>query len=219
MLTSGISFINFKIKNSSSSIKKNFLSTLKSNNRIIDSLGKGYKYSYKKSNITNYKKFKNVRIIAMGGSILGTQTIYEFLKHKIKKNFTFVNNLQNTNKKNQKKKYLNLVVSKSGNTIETIVNFNILAKKNDKNIFITENKQNYLNNLAKKLKSEIIHHNNYIGGRYSVLSEVGMLPAELMGLKANNFKQFNLLVKNKKFINSIINNVSSTLYLIKKKKI
>ena len=218
MLTSGISFINFKIKNSSSSIKKNFLSTLKSNNRIIDSLGKGYKYSYKKSNITNYKKFKNVRIIAMGGSILGTQTIYEFLKHKIKKNFTFVNNLQNTNKKNQKKKYLNLVVSKSGNTIETIVNFNILAKKNDKNIFITENKQNYLNNLAKKLKSEIIHHNNYIGGRYSVLSEVGMLPAELMGLKANNFKQFNLLVKNKKFINSIINNVSSTLYLIKKKK-
>ena len=36
---------------------------------------------------------------------------------------------------------------------------------------------------AKKLKAEIIHHNNFIGGRYSVLSEVGMLPAELMGLK------------------------------------
>ena len=35
-----------------------------------------------------------------------------------------------------------------------------------------------------KAKSQtVIHHNNFIGGRYSVLSEVGMLPAELMGLK------------------------------------
>ena len=32
------------------------------------------------------------------------------------------------------------------------------------------------------MKSEIVHHNNFIGGRYSVLSEVGMLPAELMDL-------------------------------------
>ena len=73
-------------------------------------------------------------------------------------------------------------------------------------------------NLAKKLKSDIIHHNNYIGGRYSVLSEVGMLPAELMGLKASNFRQLNNLIKNKRFINSLISNVSSTLYFIKKKK-
>ena len=48
------------------------------------------------------------------------------------------------------------------------------------------------------MKSEIIHHNNFIGGRYSVLSEVGMLPAELMGLKTDDFKQFNSLIKNKK---------------------
>ena len=73
--------------------------------------------------------------------------------------------------------------------------------------------------LAQKLKSEIIHHNNYIGGRYSVLSEVGMLPAELMDLKPNNFRQFNSLIKNKKFVDALVSNVSSTLYLIKKKKI
>ena len=30
----------------------------------------------------------------MGGSILGTEAIYDFLKHKIKKNFYFINNLQ-----------------------------------------------------------------------------------------------------------------------------
>ena len=37
-----------------------------------------------------------------------------------------------------------------------------------------------------------------------------MLPAELMGLKSSNFRQLNNLVKNKKFINSLISNVSST---------
>ena len=50
------------------------------------------------------------------------------------------------------------------------------------------------------MKSEIIHHNNFIGGRYSVLSEVGMLPAELMGLDYKKFRQFNLLIKNKNFL-------------------
>ena len=71
-----------------------------------------------------------------------------------------------------------MIVSKSGNTLETIVNSNIFINKRDKNIFITENKKNYLNLLAQKLKAEIVHHNNFIGGRYSVLSETGMLPAE-----------------------------------------
>ena len=116
----------------------------------------------------------------------------------------------------KKKKITNLVISKSGNTIETIVNSNILIKKKDKNIFITENKKNYLYLLAEKLKAEIVHHNNFIGGRYSVLSEVGMLPAELMGLNPNSFRQLNSLIKNKNFVNSLISNVSATLFLIKK---
>ena len=69
------------------------------------------------------------------------------------KNNQNLNNLQN--QKNDKKNFLNLVVSKSGNTIETIVNSNILINKNDQNIFITENKKSYLRDLAEKLKSEI----------------------------------------------------------------
>ena len=56
----------------------------------------------------------------------------------------------------------------------------------------------YLNLLAK-LKSEIIEHKNFVGGRYSVLSEVGMLPAELMGFNEKKFKRFNYLIKNKSF--------------------
>ena len=45
-----------------------------------------------------------------------------------------------------------------------------------------------------------------------------MVPAELMGLKSENFRQLNLLIKNKKFINSLIANVNSTLFYIKNKK-
>ena len=154
----------------------------------------------------------------MGGSTLGAQAIYDFLKPKIKKNFEFIDNLQPIRKKKDNKNYTNFIISKSGNTIETIANSNILIKKKDKNIFITENKNNYLYLLAQKLKAEIIHHNNYIGGRYSVLSEVGMLPAEFMGLKTNNFKQLNNLIKNKNYLNCLISNVGSIIKFIKNKK-
>ena len=217
MLTKGVKFTNFKTKKKSLLIKKKLISLLKSKNEILNSLSQNYKDNFTKKILLKYKRNTNYRVIGMGGSSLGTQTIYDFLKYKIKKKFVFSDNLQvNLNK--DKKKYTNLIVSKSGNTIETIVNANIFIKKKDRNIFITENKNSYLLNLAKKLKSDIIHHNNYIGGRYSVLSEVGMLPAELMGLKASNFRQLNNLIKNKRFINSLISNVSSTLYFIKKKK-
>jgi glucose-6-phosphate isomerase len=199
-------------------ISKIIKEVLNENSQTIKSLSKGYKYSYNKKQLSKYKQSLNFRVIGMGGSILGTQAIYNFLKHKIKKKFTFVNNLQNKQKKESKKNYVNLIVSKSGNTIETILNSNILIKKNDKNIFITENKKNYLNILAEKLKSEIIYHNNFIGGRYSVLSEVGMLPAELMGLNSDHFKQLNSLIKNKFFFDSLVKNVESSFYLIKKKK-
>ncbi len=212
---------NFQIKFSKNIYKKIISKLLKEilseNNQIIKSLGKNYKYSYNKNLFNKYKKFSNYRMIGMGGSILGTKSIYDFLKHKIKKKFVFVNNLQSIQLK-EKKKFMNFVVSKSGNTIETIVNSNILIKKNEKNIFITENKNSYLYSLAEKLKAEIVHHNNFIGGRYSVLSEVGMLPAELMGLKTEKFKQFNSLIRNKIFFTSLVQNVASIFFLLKKKR-
>ena len=219
MLTSSISFKNFQLKQKDLKVKKELKNLLNSNNQILLSLGKKYKSSFINKKIKRFKKFNHFRIIGMGGSTLGTQAIYDFLKFKIKKNFIFIDNLQIYKKKINNKKIVNLVVSKSGNTIETIVNSNIYINKNDKNIFITENKKNYLYLLAERLKAEIVHHNNFIGGRYSVLSEVGMLPAELMGLDPNKFRQLNSIIKNKKFISSLISNVNNSLFLIKKKKI
>ena len=217
MLTSGINFFNFKKKVKNKNIKKHLIDLINKNSPIIQSLSKNYKDKFDKSFLNKIKKKKNYRLLGMGGSTLGSQAIYQFFGNIVKNNFEFIDNLQS--KKNfNKKKYTNLIISKSGNTIETIVNANILIKKKDANYFITENKKNYLHLLAKQLKADVIEHNNFIGGRYSVLSEVGMLPAELMGLKSKNFRQFNSLIKNKKFINNLINNVASTIYFIKKRK-
>ena len=218
MLTTGISFINFKVKSKISRVKKELRFLINQKNQVIISLSKNYKNNFNKKILNKYKKFKNFQIIGMGGSILGAKAIYDFLKYKIKKNFLFVDNLQASQKLDKKKSFVNLIISKSGNTTETIVNANILIKKKDRNIFITENRDSYLYLLAEKLKAEIIHHNNYIGGRYSVLSEVGMLPAELMGLNSSSFKHLNNLIKNKRFINALVSNVSSILYFSKKKK-
>ena len=212
-------FKNFLNIKTNKKIKKDFLSLIKNQPAVFETLKSTYKYSYSKKLISKYKKFSKIRVIGMGGSILGTEAIYDFLKKKIKKKLTFVNNLNsNADYFQDKNIYLNLIISKSGNTLETIVNANTLIKDKEKNIVITENKESYLTNLASKLKAEIFEHKNYVGGRYSVLSEVGMLPAELMNLSESKFKQFNSLIKNKTFINNLINNVSSTLSLIKSKK-
>jgi len=220
MLTSTINFKNFKKKNKliEIQIKNKLNSLLNEKNFILESLKKSYKNSYSKKKLAKYNKINNFKVIGMGGSTLGTQTIYDFFRNKIKKNFIFIDNLNQKKIKIRGNKNLNLVVSKSGNTIETIVNSNIYIKRGDKNIFITENKDNYLRRLAHKLKADVVHHNNFIGGRYSVLSEVGMLPAELMGLNTIRFKQLNSLIKNKKFINALITNVSAKLNYLKNKR-
>ena len=217
MLTKNLIFENFVNKKVNLKLKKYLKELISSKNEVMNSLSRGYKYSYTKKSIKKLKGYKDIRIFGMGGSSLGTLAIYDFLKHKINKNFYFLTNL-NQKIKFPKKKYLNLVISKSGNTLETIVNSNLYINKNDKNILVSDNKKSILREISMKLKSDIIDHNNFIGGRYSVLSEVGMLPAELMGLDSRKFKKFDDLVTNKKFLNSLIINVSNILELIKRKK-
>ena len=218
MLTKNISLKSFLRKGGEKKIKERFKSILVEKNELFNSMSKNYNDSFNSQKIKKICSKKDIRIIGMGGSILGTQAIYFFLKDKIKKKFYFINNLEPQKKKDDGKKKINIIVSKSGNTLETISNVNIYIKKKDRNIFITENKKSYLYELASKLKAEIIYRNNFIGGRYSVLSEVGMLPAELMGLNPNKFRQFNNLIQNKKYLNLLIQNTNSILHFSKVKK-
>ncbi len=220
MFKKNIFFKNFLIKRNklfNKKIIKEYRKIIEEENEIIFSLDKKYNDSFSSKTLKKFTKIKNVILIGIGGSILGAKAIYNFLNFS-KKKFYFVDNYISSSFRNIKNPKITLVISKSGNTLETITNSNILIKQKDKNVFITENKKNYIKILANNLKSEVIHHNNFIGGRYSVLSEVGMLPAQLMGYKPERFRKLNQLVKDKYFFNSLINNVSNIFQLSKKNK-
>ena len=181
---------------------------LEINNRekTLSILNKKFKLNFVLNDLKKFEKFNTVALIGMGGSILGAEAIYNFLEEKIKKKFYFFNDLNEKrliNLKNKKNlsKILFVIISKSGSTIETLTNtflLNIL-KKNSKNIIIiSENKNNLLLKLSKKLNIFYIEHKNYIGGRFSVLSEVGLLPAYLMGTNISDLKSNVGLFLNKK---------------------
>ncbi len=202
---------NKKLEKSFSNIFNHIYKNINTSKDVFNSFSNKFKFNFKSSDLIKFRKFKNVVIVGMGGSILGAEAIYFFLKKKIKKKFIFLNNLDENKldliKKDKKlNQILFIVISKSGNTIETLTNIcalKIIKKKSKNIIVITEKKQNQLYSLVKKMDLFHIEHRKYIGGRYSILSEVGMIPAYLMGLNINNFRK-NLLKhfkdKNKNYL-------------------
>ena len=219
MLTSNIKFKVFEKSKKKLKIIKIFDEIKKKlndkSNLFFLSLTNKYNYSFSKKDLRKYKNFSNYRLIGMGGSSLGAKAIYFFLRFRIKKKFEFFDNIRIDELK--KSKSLNIVISKSGNTLETISNFNSLD--NVKNsIFLSEYKNNYLKKVSNELRKEIFEHKDYIGGRYSVLSETGMLPACLMGLDYKKFKRLDYLIGNRNFQKQLILNVSSILDFHNRKK-
>ena len=183
---------------------------------LLDSYQKDYDFYFSKEMVKKFSKCDNIIIIGMGGSILGTKSIYSFLNKKIKKRIFFFDNLDlnlnfNYNKIKNLKKSCFIVSGKSGKTIETIINLAAIFSKKlikDKLIIIAQPTDNALMDIAKKYEAEVIEHKEFISGRYSVLSETGMFPAALMGLDLIKFKNLNKLIKNKIFISTLIQNVA-----------
>ena len=177
-------------------IYTNLKREIKNKNKTLNVLDEKFKLNFRLKDLSKYKKFKTIVIIGMGGSILGANAIYDFFRFTIKKKVYFFddldeNKLSSLKKKEYLPKILFIIISKSGNTIETLSNtfaLNII-KKNSKNIIlISERKNNVLFSLSKKLNLFYIEHNPNIGGRYSVLSEVGIIPAYLMGININRLR-------------------------------
>ena len=212
--TQSLHLNNGYLKNQSLKFKKIFSeisNDVHNTNKNLNVLDKNFKFNFNIKDLKKFKKFSTIALIGMGGSILGAEAIHNFLNKKIKKRVFFFNNLDEDNltqfkKKENLSKILFIVISKSGNTIETISNaFSLnIMKKNSKNvILISEKKNNLLFFLSKKLNLFHLEHKNHIGGRYSVLSEVGLVPAYLMGINIfklrSNIQQF-LKKKNKIFL-------------------
>ncbi len=143
--------------------------------------------------------YKKILVLGVGGSSLGGKTL-SALKFQNKLEFlesidtaTVTNCLEKIDLKNT----FFLVISKSGETIETICQTLIILDKLQKAkiknfakqfLFVTESHTNSLAKIAKKIGAEITPHSNKIGGRYSCFSIVGLLPAVLAGLDAKKIR-------------------------------
>ena len=123
---------NIKISNIISELNKD----LNNSKKTINVLSKNFKFNFQAKDLSRFKKFKKIALIGMGGSILGSEAIYNFLQNKVKKKIHFFNNLDNEKLLNFKKEIklrdvLFLIISKSGDTVETLTNsliLNILKK-------------------------------------------------------------------------------------------
>ena len=207
-------------------VVKNIFLNLDRKKNTLHVLSKKFDLNLSYSKLKKFKNLKSVILIGMGGSILGAKAIYSFLEKKINKNFIFLDNLDQLKVRKIEKnidlnKSLFIIISKSGNTLETLVNTNLLKDFiNHKNtIIITEKKKNLLNTFANNKKILHINHKDFIGGRYSVLSEVGMVPAFLMGLKLNLFRKNILNFFKSKEKTFLIDSIIKLGHIYKSKKI
>jgi len=92
-----------------------------------------------------------------------------------------------------------LVVSKSGGTAETLTQFAICldavrktlgtSDVGDRFLLVTVPKDNPLRTLGKRYGMRILDHDPGIGGRFSVLSNVGILPALIAGLDGARIRE------------------------------
>ena len=124
-----------KNKKKLNKIIKNIYNNLDYKKDTFHTFSKKFILNFKKLQLSKFTKYKTVIMIGMGGSTLGSHSIYSFLKKKISKKFIFLDNLDQIKIEQIKKKIkfqntLFIIISKSGNTIETLVNCNLLKKKN-----------------------------------------------------------------------------------------
>jgi len=157
-----------------------------------------------------YQKIKEAKIlilIGIGGSSLGTQAIYETLRGEFnfgkekkfpqtifldKSNVAYLNDVLNFLKQQTKsnREILIVLISKSGTTLESLINFNVLWQflkrrgTNFKNnvVVITE-RNSLLWQTAEKENFTLLEIPKAVSGRYSVFSSVGLFP--LAALKIN----------------------------------
>lgn len=138
-------------------------------------------------------KYKRFAVVGIGGSSLGIQVLSQFFA---KTNFTFFDNVDAVEFASQMQRIapLNevgwLFISKSGQTIETLAVLDFIdqiytQEKLDlasQSIVITEEKSSALSDWAHARKVTQYEVPVAVGGRFSAFSNVGLVPAYLMGL-------------------------------------
>ena len=172
---------------------------------------KNYFNSYN-LNIFKNKSFRT-HVLGMGGSSLSSKLLGQFIEpSNIEKKLFFydnpspirIRNLLSNLKIGKKDKFI--FISKSGNTIETkyfihliisILKQKKVSKFYENFIFITEDKNNYMKNFAKKKNILCFDHDPKIGGRFSIFSITAVLPLISVGHSIDKIlRSFNKAKKN-----------------------
>lgn len=195
--------VNFKKAQAASKILQKELQL--EENQILQSFTKKYQ-----QNIKNYKKKINIKnkkkvVIGLGGSSAGSKAIANYVNEEIiffdNLDYNHLNNfLHKTNLEN----YFFYIISKSGNTFETLAILNLIISHNvnvskeklfEQIVIITENNNNFLKKFIDKNRITFIEHNPKIGGRFSVLSETGIIPLDVkeIDISKSSEKYLNLL--------------------------
>ena len=195
-------------------------------NFFFNTLSEQYqKNLFLKKIILKKKLHKNILIVGMGGSVLGTKMLSSFFG--LDKNYYFLDSLNNSAVNDLIRKDLSkfsiFIISKSGQTLETLTNCNIILnnfnkrkKEISKNFIIISERNSILFNFAKKNNILFFEHNINLSGRYSVLSEAGLLMFNLDYKKI--IQGINSVLK-KDLKKNLINNAATLLTLITKSKI
>jgi glucose-6-phosphate isomerase len=146
----------------------------------------------------------DIVVLGIGGSSLGGRALAELRAHGAKPNIVFYDNpdpfsYADALARHDLKTTRFIAISKSGGTPETLAQVLAAADAIDKAgggkymkqhfIAVTEPNNSALRKFATEIGAPILDHPTGIGGRYSVMTVVGMLPALLMGLNAKAFRE------------------------------
>ncbi|MBI5754627.1 glucose-6-phosphate isomerase [Candidatus Peregrinibacteria bacterium] len=187
-------------------------------------------------------KYESVVVLGIGGSALGTIAIASAMKHLfenelLKKKTPKLYILDNVDPNLLAeiedvidcKKTLWIVVTKSGKTPETLAQFshfkNLLEQKkrriNEHFVIITDKNADFLRNIAKKEKIPVFDIPENVGGRFSVLTAVGLLPSAIIGIDTEKFLKGARNMRDKFFSEKWEENLSFQIatfqYLLSKK--
>lgn len=151
---------------------------------------------------TLQKNFKHIVCLGVGGSSLGAQVLARFAGLHQKPQLHFIDNVSASTIENLLESIpladtALLAVSKSGGTIDTMLQALILVDAFEKEnlplnehiMVVTEPKESPLEKLATKYNLQTLEHDPNIGGRYSILSVVGVLPALIAGTDVKAIRQ------------------------------
>jgi len=158
-------------------------------------------------------KQSNIVVIGIGGSSLGAKAIYEFIKpiKKLKRELYFFESTDPVNihtilDKIDLNKTHFFVISKSGTTIETfsIYKYIYSLQSNPNSYTFITDKGSPLEKYANELGSTILYLPCDVGGRFSVLSVVGLAPLALCGVDIESLLKGALKIKKSFFENGYI---------------